>query len=111
MARRPVPLPARSFSARAKRWSAYRRKIRPRTGTEYSDDFSFELARSSSADAQRRFSISEWLFAILPASSGIPAVGLRKPPVDCALQVSYDDQGRPAILVGTKCVLGTGFGN
>lgn len=43
--------------------------IGPSTGTEYSDDFSWELARSSSADAQRRFSISEWLLAIVALSA------------------------------------------
>jgi len=40
------------------------------SGTEYSEDFSFEFARSSSADAQSRFSISEWLLAMPGVSLG-----------------------------------------
>ena len=40
----------------AKRTSAKRRKIRPRTGAEYSWDLSPELARNWSAASQRRFS-------------------------------------------------------
>src|ERR1017187_2998380 len=44
--------------------------MRPSTGTEYSDDFSFELARSSSAAPQRRLS-SSVVFA------GIVVVGRR----------------------------------
>ena len=39
-------------------------KISPSTGTEYSDDLSLELARSSSAASQRRFSISVWFAGI-----------------------------------------------
>ena len=34
--------------------------MRPRTGTEYSDDLRCELARNSSAEAQSFFSISVW---------------------------------------------------
>lgn len=51
-------------------WSAKRRKIRPSTGTEYSDDFSFEFARSSSAAPQRRFSSS-----VVLAGISLPATG------------------------------------
>src|SRR5712671_6962875 len=47
--------------------------MRPRTGTEYSDDFSLELARSSSAAPHRRFS-SSVVFA------GMAFNGLRKFP-------------------------------
>src|SRR3972149_826873 len=54
--------PAFSSWARrlAKRASAKRRKIRPRTGPEYSPALSPEFARNWSAAAQRRFS-SVWL--------------------------------------------------
>ncbi|OGA16943.1 MAG: hypothetical protein A3I63_03415 [Betaproteobacteria bacterium RIFCSPLOWO2_02_FULL_66_14] len=50
--------PAFSSSARrlAKRASAKRRKMRPRTGPEYSPALSPELARNWSAAAQRRCS-------------------------------------------------------
>jgi tRNA-splicing ligase RtcB (3'-phosphate/5'-hydroxy nucleic acid ligase) len=41
--------------------ASYRRKIKPGVGTEYSDHFSLEFARSSSAASQRRFSTSVWL--------------------------------------------------
>src|SRR6267143_47537 len=44
----------------AKRASAKRRKMRPRTGPEYSPALRPELARNWSAAAQRRFS-SAWL--------------------------------------------------
>src|SRR6266704_4358734 len=54
--------PVFSSSARrlAKRASAKRRKMSPRTGVEYWPAFSPELARNWSAAAQRRFS-SVWL--------------------------------------------------
>lgn len=53
LARRPLLWCVSCCSAWAKR-----RKIRPRTGTAYSDDLSLELARSSLAMDQRRFSIA-----------------------------------------------------
>src|SRR6266702_7705355 len=57
MPRRAEP-PAFSSSARrlAKRASAKRRKMRPRTGVEYCPAFSPEFARNWSAAAHRRFS-------------------------------------------------------
>jgi len=50
-------------------WSAYRRKRSPSTGTEYSDAFSFEFARSSSAASHSLFSISLMFRAIESAHS------------------------------------------
>ena len=44
------------FSGCAKRASAKRRKMRPRTGAEYCAALSPELARNWSAASQRRFS-------------------------------------------------------
>src|SRR6266853_1410250 len=57
MPRRAEP-PVFSSSARrlAKRASAKRRKISPRTGVEYCPAFSPEFARNWSAASQRRFS-------------------------------------------------------
>src|SRR6266446_10565306 len=58
MVRRPLPRLVSFALTFANLWSAYRRKINPRTGTEYSEDFSLEFARSSSAAPHRRFSSS-----------------------------------------------------
>ena len=59
----PVLWPASSAAAAINRQSAYLRKIRPSMGTEYSDSFKPELARSSSAESQRRFSMS-WISTV-----------------------------------------------
>src|ERR1039457_808302 len=72
MVRRPVPCLVSFALAFANLWSAYRRKMRPRTGTEYSDDFSFELARSSSAAPQRRFSSSVVLAGMVVLAHRLP---------------------------------------
>lgn len=45
--RRPLPFLESSRSARLNLWSAYRRKISPRTETEYSEAISLELALNS----------------------------------------------------------------
>ncbi len=52
------PILASRASLFGKSLSAKRRKMRPRTGTEYSEALSLELARSSSAEGHSRFSIS-----------------------------------------------------
>ena len=58
MVRRPVPWLVSFAFAFVNLWSAWRRKISPSTGTLYSEDFSLEFARSSSAAPHRRFSSS-----------------------------------------------------
>src|SRR5437899_607907 len=99
MVRRPVLLAVSLALACANLWSAYLRKMRPRTGTEYSDDFSFELARSSSAAPHRRLS-SSVVFAGIRCSgpffhfSGTALILPQGPPLT-KLGSEYDGRNQP----------------
>jgi len=64
--------PQQGFSAVANLWSAYARKIKPKTGTEYSDAFSLEFARSLPKPLQPLFG---WFCQFLDHLDGVDLFG------------------------------------
>src|SRR5450759_301342 len=95
--------PVFSSAARrlAKRASAKRRKIRPRTGVEYCAALSPEFARNWSAAAHRRFSSVS--FAVSFSVGATQRIGVLLP----TNGGSYDGIERTARLTGTSRLVGT----